>query len=108
MGIILIFFPHVFGVGYGTVNLALKEALPWKLLFILIFVKIIATSITLGSGESGGVFAPSLFIGAMTGGAFGYLVHLLFPHLTAHSGAYALVGRGALVGATTVLFIPLS
>ncbi len=101
MGIILIFFPHVFGVGYGTVNLALKGALTWKLLFVLIFVKIIATSITLGSGESGGVFAPSLFIGAMTGGAFGYLVHLLFPHLTANSGAYALVGMGALVGATT-------
>ncbi|MDL1969612.1 MAG: chloride channel protein [Candidatus Desulfofervidaceae bacterium] len=101
IGVILIFFPHVFGVGYGTVNLALKGDLSWKLLFLLIFIKIIATSITLGSGESGGVFAPSLFIGAMTGGAFGYLIHTLFPQLTASPGAYALVGMGALVGATT-------
>ncbi|AMM41112.1 Chloride channel, voltage gated [Candidatus Desulfofervidus auxilii] len=101
MGLILIFFPHVFGVGYGTVNLALEGDLALKLLFLLIFIKIIATSITLGSGESGGVFAPSLFIGAMTGGTFGYLVHTLFPQTTAGSGAYALVGMGALVGAAT-------
>jgi len=101
MGVILILFPHVFGVGYGAVNMALKGELTWKLLLLLIFVKIMATSITLGSGESGGVFAPSLFIGAMTGGTFGYLVHMLFPQTTAGSGAYALVGMGALVGAAT-------
>ncbi len=101
LGFILCKWPHVFGVGYGAVNLALKNQLPVLLLFSLIFVKILATSITLGSGASGGIFAPSLFIGAMTGGFFGYYVHELFPLFTASSGAYALVGMGAIVAGTT-------
>jgi CIC family chloride channel protein len=71
------------------------------LLFSLIFVKILATSITLGSGASGGIFAPSLFIGAMAGGFFGCCIHELFPLFTASSGAYALVGMGAIVAGTT-------
>ena len=64
-------------------------------------VKLLATSITLGSGGSGGVFAPSLFLGAMTGGAIGVLANLWFPGVTAGSGAYALVGMGAVVAGTT-------
>ena len=101
LGGLLCKWPYVFGVGYGAVNLALKNQLPVLLLFSLIFVKILATSITLGSGASGGIFAPSLFIGAMTGGFFGSYVHELFPLFTANSGAYALVGMGALVAGTT-------
>jgi CIC family chloride channel protein len=101
LGFLLCKWPHVFGVGYGAVNLSLKNQLPVLLLFSLIFVKILATSITLGSGASGGIFAPSLFIGAMTGGFFGYYVHELFPLFTASSGAYALVGMGAIVAGTT-------
>jgi CIC family chloride channel protein len=101
LGFLLCKWPHVFGVGYGAVNLALKNQLPVLLLFSLIFVKILATSITLGSGASGGIFAPSLFIGAMTGGFFGNYVHELFPLFTASSGAYALVGMGAIVAGTT-------
>jgi CIC family chloride channel protein len=101
LGCILWRWPHVFGVGYGSINLSLENQLPLLLLFTLIFVKIVATSITLGSGESGGIFAPSLFIGAMAGGSFGYIVHGLFPLITASSGAYALVGMGALVAGTT-------
>jgi CIC family chloride channel protein len=101
LGLLLCKWPHVFGVGYGAVNLSLKSQLPMLLLFSLIFVKILATSITLGSGASGGIFAPSLFIGAMTGGFFGYGVHELFPLFTASSGAYALVGMGAIVAGTT-------
>jgi len=101
MGTILIFIPHVFGVGYGTINLALLGNLSFKVLLLLIFAKILATSIVLGSGHSGGIFAPSLFIGAVAGGAFGSMVHSLFPQLTASSGAYALVGMGAVVAATT-------
>lgn len=101
MGIILIFFPYVFGVGYGTINLALIGKLSWIILFVLVFIKILATSITLGSGESGGIFAPSLFIGAMTGGGFGCIVHQFFPFITATSGAYALVAMGAVVAGTT-------
>jgi CIC family chloride channel protein len=68
---------------------------------VLIFLKIAATSLTLGSGNSGGIFAPSLFIGAVAGGAFGHYVHILFPDITATEGAYALVGMAALVGGTT-------
>ena len=75
--------------------------MPWIILLALIFMKIIATSLTIGSGGSGGIFAPSLFIGAMTGGAFGYFAHILFPSSTATAGAYSLVGMGAVVAATT-------
>jgi len=101
LGIILIKWPYVFGVGYGAINLSLTNQLPALLLLTLIFIKIFATSITVGSGGSGGVFAPSLFIGAMTGGVFGWGVHRLFPMITADSGAYALVAMGALVAGTT-------
>jgi CIC family chloride channel protein len=70
-------------------------------MFVLIFLKIIATSITLGSGGSGGVFAPALFIGAVIGGTFGSCVHSLFPTVTANPGAYAAVGVGAFLAAAT-------
>jgi CIC family chloride channel protein len=101
IGMIGIFLPHIFGVGYNAIELALVDKLPWIVLLALIFMKIIATSLTIGSGGSGGIFAPSLFIGAMTGGAFGYLAHILFPSSTATAGAYSLVGMGAVVAATT-------
>lgn len=101
LGCMLIVWPNVFGVGYGTINLSLKNQLPFLLLATLIFIKILATSITVGSGGSGGIFAPSLFIGAMTGGAFGWAIHEYFPLVTADSGAYALVAMGAVVAGTT-------
>lgn len=101
IGVIGVFFPHVFGVGYDATGLALLERLTWYMVLSLIFMKILATSITIGSGGSGGIFAPSLFIGSMTGGAFGYLVHLMFPSVTATSGAYSLVGMGAVVAGAT-------
>ena len=97
LGIIGIFFPHVFGNGYESIDLSLLGQISWYLLFMLIFVKMLATSLTLGSGGSGGVFAPSLFIGAMAGGVLGKIVHGLFPSITASSGAYSLVGMGAMV-----------
>ena len=93
--------PEVFGVGYGAMNLALTNSMTMGLLFMLIFVKILASSITLGSGGSGGIFAPSLFMGCMTGGAFGMVLHTLMPEMTALPGAYALVGMGGLVAGTT-------
>ncbi len=101
VGAIGIAFPNVFGVGYSTINPALEGSLGPALLAALLLVKIIATSITVGSGGSGGVFAPSLFLGAMTGGLFGTFVHQAFPSATAGSGAYALVTMGAVVAATT-------
>ena len=95
IGTIGIFFPHVFGVGYATIDLALESRLSWYFLLFLIFLKLLATSITIGSGGSGGVFAPSLFLGASLGGFVGTVVHSLFPQYTANPGAYALVGMGA-------------
>ncbi len=101
LGLMLLKWPEVFGVGYGAINESLLNEMSGLFLFTLIFVKIGATSITLGSGGSGGIFAPSLFIGAMAGGFFGWVVNILFPGITASPAAYALVGMGALVAGTT-------
>jgi CIC family chloride channel protein len=101
LGIIGIFYPQVFADGYKTIDVALYGRMAFGLLFILIFLKVAATSLTLGSGNSGGIFAPSLFMGAMAGGAFGTIAHTIFPTITAAPGAYALVGMAALVGGTT-------
>jgi CIC family chloride channel protein len=101
VGCIAIWFPHVYGVGYSTIEDALTSQLPAMLLGVLIVVKIAATSITIGSGGSGGIFAPCLFLGATTGGFFGSFIHQWFPAATASSGAYALVTMGAVVAAAT-------
>lgn len=93
--------PQIFGIGYETVSLALAGELTLGLLIILLLAKLVATSLTLGSGGSGGIFAPSLFMGAMLGGLWGTLIHTVYPQLTAPSGAYSLVGMGAVVAATT-------
>ena len=103
VGLIGLYSYDLFGVGYGdvywvshmSVNQALIGEIALQSLIILVVLKIIATSLSLGSGGSGGVFAPSLFIGAMLGGAFGTVAHQLFPSLVASSGAYALVGMAA-------------
>ncbi len=96
---------HIFGVGYGTVMPILEPGISGALgtvglglLLLLIglaLMKILATSLTLGSGGSGGVFAPSLFIGAAVGGAFGVAVNMLFPSIQTPYSAYALVGMAA-------------
>ncbi len=101
IGVIALEFPHVMGVGYDSINLALHGNMIWYFAIALFAVKIIATSITLGSGGSGGVFAPSLFMGAMVGMFFGYAVNYFFPNITAEPGAYALVAMGGLVAGTT-------
>ncbi|MBW1684634.1 MAG: chloride channel protein [Deltaproteobacteria bacterium] len=101
VGAIGISLPNVFGVGYSTISMALTGALPVTLLGVLLVAKIAATSITIGSGGSGGIFAPSLFLGAVTGGFLGSFIHQWFPDATASSGAYALVTMGAVVAAAT-------
>jgi chloride channel protein, CIC family len=101
VGIFGMFFPQVMGDGYDYMKVVLDGAGITWVMFALIFLKIIATSITLGSGGAGGVFAPSLFIGAMLGGAFGSVAHKLLPAFTAGSGAYATVGIGAFLAAAT-------
>lgn len=88
-------FPRVFGVGYPTITQALFGELALQMALVLLVAKILATILTLGSGGSGGIFAPSLFMGAMLGQAFGVVVHALFPAITAPPGAYALVGMAA-------------
>lgn len=87
---------YIFGVGYQGVEMALKSDFTIQFLLLLLVLKILATSLTLGAGGSGGVFAPALFIGAMAGSAFGLTANQLFPTITAPAGAYALVGMAAL------------
>jgi CIC family chloride channel protein len=101
IGMIALRFPEILGVGYEAIELALREQIIWPIMLALALVKILAVSLTIGSGGSGGIFAPSLFIGAMVGGALGGVVHTLWPATTASAGAYALVGMGAVVAAAT-------
>ena len=91
-------FPRVFGVGYDTIESSLFSHLTLQMTFGLLLLKLLATTITLGSGGSGGIFAPSLFMGAMLGGTFGHFAHSIFPETVAPSGAYALVGMAAFFG----------
>jgi chloride channel protein, CIC family len=88
----------IFGVGHEGTEMALNGQLAVSLMLGLVVLKMVATSVTLGAGGSGGVFAPALFSGAMLGGAFGTGVGMLAPTLTAPPGAYALVGMAALFG----------
>jgi CIC family chloride channel protein len=90
-------------VGYGhlAVRLEVFGRMEWTLLALLVAGKILATALTLGCGGSGGVFTPSLYVGAATGGAFGVGLAALFPELGLHPEAYALVGMGAVVAAAT-------
>jgi CIC family chloride channel protein len=91
--------PPVYGSGFVFIEEALHCNVPFMLLAVLIFLKPLATSFTLGSGNSGGVFAPSLFIGAMLGGSMGSVFNELFPDITGPPGAYALVGMAAVFAA---------
>lgn len=95
LGVVGLAYPQVFGVGYNTLAQTLLGTTAIQLAAILILAKLVAASITLGSGASGGIFAPSLYMGAMLGAAFGGVVHSLFPAATAGSGAYAMVGMAA-------------
>ena len=96
-----IFLPNVLGVGYESMDWALSGTIPLLVVVSILFGKIVATSVSLGSGGSGGIFAPSLFMGSMLGHSLGTMFHNFFPNITASPGAYALVGMAALVAATT-------
>ncbi len=87
--------PEIFGSGFTTIESALLGKMPFLLLFALVLLKPLATSLTLGSGNSGGVFAPALFIGVALGGAFGAIVEHFAPGMTAGPGAFAVVGMAA-------------
>ena len=95
LGLLGLFIPQIFGVGYDAMGDALLGRYGLGLLLLLVVAKTLAVSLTIGSGGSGGVFAPSLFVGAMLGAAWGTLLGQVFPGVPAAPGAYGLVGMGA-------------
>jgi len=99
VGLISVFAPQILGNGYDAMEQALAGQIFWGLALGLVLLKIISTSLTLGSGGLGGIFAPSLFIGAMLGSVFGAGVNWIIPGLTASPETYAVVGMGAVAGA---------
>ncbi len=101
IGCLGISFPQIMGDRYDFIEDVLHGDGVIGILFALVFLKIFATAITLGSGGAGGVFAPALFIGAMIGSTFGSIVHRFLPEFTANPGAYATVGIGAFLAAST-------
>ena len=90
------FVPQVLGVGYSYVGSALDGTMALKLMLLLVVLKLFGVTVSYASGNAGGIFGPSLFLGAMLGGAIGTVAHHLLPGYTATPGAYALVGMGAL------------
>ncbi|NVK33786.1 MAG: chloride channel protein [Rhodobacteraceae bacterium] len=106
VGAIAIYFPHVLGVGYEATDLALKQQLPLLLLLMLIVAKTAATAITLASRFGGGIFSPSLYLGAMTGGAYGLIAASAFPEFASSHGLYAILGMGGVAAA--ILGAPVS
>ena len=105
------FVPQVLGVGYTYVGTALNGSMALKLMLLLVALKLFSVTVSYASGNAGGIFGPSLFLGAMIGGAVGTVAHHFLPGYTATPGAYALVGMGAVfagivrVPMTSVLMI---
>ena len=96
VGLMALFVPQVLGVGYSYVGEALNGRMALGIMAVLVVLKLVASATSYGSGNAGGIFGPSLFIGAMLGGTVGGIAHHLLPHYTASAGAYALVGMGTL------------
>ncbi len=94
LGVIALLVPQVMNGGYGWIQAALDGKIFWGTMFLLALMKILATCCTISSGGSGGVFGPSVFMGAMLGGAFGYLGHQLAPGWVVHPNSFILVGIG--------------
>jgi CIC family chloride channel protein len=100
VGLVALEFPEILGVGYeATDNALFSNYALWNLI-VLIALKTAATAVCLGAGFGGGIFSPSLFIGAMLGGAYGIIATSAFPELSSGHGAYSLIGMGAVAGAT--------
>ncbi len=106
IGLLGVFVPEILGVGYEATSRALRGHYELWFLLLLLVAKLLATAITLASRFGGGVFSPSLFLGAMTGGIFGHVVNTLIPGLASDISTYAVVGTAAVAGA--VLGAPLS
>lgn len=99
LGLLLLACPEMYGVGYPVLEKAVDQHYVAWFLLVLLCSKVVATSLTISIGGSGGVFAPSLFMGAMVGAAFGVGVHDVFPSITAPAGAYGLVAMGGVFAA---------
>ena len=106
VGVIALAFPHVLGVGYEVTDMALWNRLPLAMMLALIVVKTVATAITLAARFGGGIFSPALYLGALTGGAFGIIAAAASPDMASSQGLYAILGMGAVAGA--VLGAPIS
>ncbi len=91
---------YIQGVGYSTIQDILSGGISWFLI-LLFGLKLLATSLTLGSGASGGIFSPALYLGATSGGMFGLTMHQIFPHLPINSAAFAVAGMAGVVGGST-------
>jgi CIC family chloride channel protein len=94
LGAISFLSPAILDGGYGWIQMAMEGKILWWVMLLLAFLKIMATSCTISSGGSGGVFGPSVFIGAMLGGAFGFLGQKLAPGWVLHPNSFVLVGMG--------------
>jgi CIC family chloride channel protein len=101
LGCLLLVLPQMYGVGYPVLQNSVLGKYALGFLLLLAAAKIVATSLTIGIGGSGGVFAPSLFIGATAGAAFGQAAAVVFPSLNGQAGAFALVGMGAVFAGST-------
>ena len=101
LGALLLVLPQMYGVGYPVLEKAVEGKYLVPMLLLLMLGKMFATSLTIGIGGSGGVFAPTLFVGAMAGTAFGAIAHGAFPTVTESAGAYGLIGMGAALGGAT-------
>ncbi|WP_415714671.1 chloride channel protein [Maridesulfovibrio sp.] len=102
LGAMALKIPAVLGVGYEAVNMGLTGVLPLDLALILLGAKLVATSLCIGSGMSGGIFAPSLVLGAALGVSVSSTLNMIFPELALTHGQYALVGMGTVVAGTTL------
>ncbi|PXW27635.1 chloride channel protein, CIC family [Paraburkholderia caballeronis] len=101
VGVLSVWVPEVWGNGYSVVNSILHSPWTWTALATVLVFKLVATAATVGSGAIGGVFTPTLFVGAVLGSLYGQGMHALWPHGTSEPYAYAMVGMGAfLAGAT--------
>ncbi len=106
LGGLAIWWPHIIGVGYETTSLALTGELLWHEAIVFAVLKVVAVAITMGGRMGGGVFSPSLMVGALTGLAFGIIATAIFPNVSGSGTLYALAGMGAVAAA--VLGAPIS
>lgn len=106
VGLVALAFPQVLGVGYEATDQALRNQLSLPLMLALLFAKAFATAVTLASRFGGGIVSPSLYLGAMAGGAFGLIAASVFPDMASSQGLYAILGMGAVAAA--VLGAPIS